>query len=64
MNPIEFHETECPWCGSPLTLAIDCSAGDQRYVEDCVICCQPMVVSIEIGSGRAGDFSVDCARDD
>jgi hypothetical protein len=64
VNPIEFHEAQCPWCGSLLTLAIDCSSGDQRYVEDCATCCQPTVITVEMGSGQDGDFSVHCARDD
>jgi hypothetical protein len=64
MNPIELYETECPWCGSPLFLEIDCSAGDQRYVEDCGVCCQPILVRIGLGASAEPSFSVDCSRDD
>ncbi|MGB5735931.1 MAG: CPXCG motif-containing cysteine-rich protein [Thiohalocapsa sp.] len=35
---------DCPWCGEPLEMTIDCSAGDQDYVEDCQICCAPILV--------------------
>ena len=56
-------ETECPYCGEPITVWIDPGGGSrQRYVEDCSVCCRP----IEIGA-RADDdghYDVDAARDD
>lgn len=64
MNPIELYETQCPWCGSRLALEIDCSAGDQRYVEDCALCCQPILVSVSLGASDELRLSVDCTRDD
>jgi transcription elongation factor Elf1 len=64
MNPIEPCETECPWCGSPLVLQIDCTAGDQRYVEDCAVCCQPFSVRVAISAGGEPSPSLECTRDD
>ncbi|MGE5152442.1 MAG: CPXCG motif-containing cysteine-rich protein [Bdellovibrio bacteriovorus] len=64
MNPIESFETQCPWCGSALALQIDCSAGDQRYVEDCAVCCQPIRVSVGLGESDEPCLWVDCARED
>ncbi len=64
MNPIELYETTCPWCGRALALEIDCSAGDQRYVEDCALCCQPIMVIVCLGATEEPSLSVDCARDD
>ena len=50
MALLEYIERGCPWCGEPCLLVIDCSTGDQQgrqqYVEDCQVCCRPMVVSI------------------
>ena len=42
---------ECPWCGERIDILIDTSAGDQTYIEDCQVCCQP----IEIGFTVTGD---------
>src|SRR5690606_31691888 len=28
-------ETSCPYCGEPIELLVDGSAGDQQYIEDC-----------------------------
>lgn len=39
----------CPYCGEPITLVIDCSAGDQSYIEDCEVCCRPMEVAVVVG---------------
>lgn len=38
----------CPFCGEPVTIVIDTSAGSQAYVEDCEVCCQPMNIAVEV----------------
>jgi hypothetical protein len=38
----------CPYCGETITLVIDDSAGAQRYIEDCHVCCRPIVVDVSI----------------
>ena len=32
----------CPYCGASFVTLVDCSAGDQAYVEDCQVCCAPI----------------------
>jgi len=44
----------CPWCGEPVTLLVDRTAGDQTYVEDCPVCCHPMDVVVS-ADGDPGD---------
>ena len=39
---IEALGLTCPYCGEYFTMLVDCSAGDQDYVEDCVVCCRPI----------------------
>lgn len=47
-------ESECPYCGEPLSLAVDESAGRrQAYVEDCVVCCRPIEVRVTVTDGEA-----------
>jgi hypothetical protein len=45
-----IHEKEsyCPYCGEIISLLIDPSIQLQEYVEDCQVCCSPIVISIEI----------------
>lgn len=36
----------CPYCGEPVQLLVDGSAGEQAYIEDCQVCCRPMTVEV------------------
>jgi sarcosine oxidase delta subunit len=57
----EFVAITCPYCGEPIELVVDDSAGDASYVEDCPVCCRPIQVEVETnGDGvsvrvRTGD---------
>ena len=46
MEPLASRPATCPACGETIELLIDCSAGDQEYVEDCAVCCRPMLVTV------------------
>lgn len=48
MNGVEEVSACCPYCGEPITLLIDCSIAEQRYIEDCEVCCRPMNVAVVI----------------
>ena len=39
-------EIQCPYCGERIEILVDDSAGDQHYVEDCQVCCQPWRVLV------------------
>jgi len=39
---------DCPYCGEPISVLVDCSLEQQTYVEDCQVCCQPMVVQVAV----------------
>jgi hypothetical protein len=43
----ETATIDCPWCGSPTEVSLDCSAGSQVFVEDCMVCCAPILVSLD-----------------
>lgn len=43
--------THCPYCGEPIELFVDASAGSAAYIEDCPVCCRPMQVEVRV----AGD---------
>jgi hypothetical protein len=42
------QDVECPYCGEVITLVLDASAGSQRYIEDCHVCCRPITVDREV----------------
>lgn len=55
-------DVQCPYCGETITLLVDDSAGDQRYIEDCHVCCRPIVVTVVVDDD--GALSVGVAGED
>lgn len=47
---------ECPHCCERISMLLDLSAGCQRYIEDCEVCCNPIAVSCETEAGRLVSF--------
>ena len=45
---LQQKEISCPYCGEWITVQVDCSISRQRYVEDCQVCCRPIVIDVEI----------------
>jgi len=48
VNLIEEQSIGCPYCGETQTVLIDCSQEQQHYIEDCQVCCKPIVFKVEI----------------
>lgn len=48
MNGLEAKIIQCPYCWEMIEITVDCSVHSQEYVEDCEVCCRPIVMSIEI----------------
>ncbi len=47
-NHLVEHRNHCPYCSEQLCVLIDGSEQEQEYVEDCQVCCQPMVITVEL----------------
>lgn len=39
---------DCPYCGELFETVVDLSGGDQRYIEDCPVCCRPIEFHIRV----------------
>ena len=50
----------CPFCGEQVGLFVDATLPHQQYVEDCEVCCRPMLVTID---ATAEDPIVDVTRE-
>ena len=46
----------CPYCGETITILVDDSLPEQQYVEDCQVCCRPIVVDVVVDAD--GDVAV------
>ena len=50
MFEVEEVFLSCPYCGEPISVLLDggaaeqVGAGDPSYIEDCQVCCRPMVL--------------------
>lgn len=42
------HALGCPFCGESVSVLVDTSEPEQRYVEDCQVCCRPMALEIQV----------------
>ena len=45
---------QCPYCGEQLEIAIDWSIMQQEYIEDCQICCKPMILTVSVVTRDGG----------
>lgn len=43
---LENEMIHCPYCGEPVEVLLDLSAGDQQYIEDCQVCCRPIIFNL------------------
>ena len=39
-------DIQCPYCWETIGILIDCSVDEQNYIEDCQVCCRPMVIDV------------------
>ena len=47
------HSTQCPACGALISLLVDEANLGAEYVEDCEVCCRPLLVSPSLDSSGA-----------
>ncbi|WP_455221465.1 CPXCG motif-containing cysteine-rich protein [Kaarinaea lacus] len=60
---VESRAISCPYCGESFSTTIDMSAGSQRYIEDCYVCCRP--IQFQVNVGYDGELmSIATLRDD
>jgi len=60
-EPMADSEQFCPYCGERLTLLVDPSAGEQVYIEDCVVCCRPIECRLRM---TVDGWQLEVRRDD
>jgi hypothetical protein len=48
MPELTEHTIGCPYCGETITILVDDSLPEQEYIEDCQVCCRPMVLRVSV----------------
>ncbi|HTN33445.1 MAG TPA: CPXCG motif-containing cysteine-rich protein [Marinobacter sp.] len=46
MSALDSVLIQCPYCWETLDISVDPSVPEQEYVEDCQICCQPILIHV------------------
>lgn len=62
MNGLYEASIGCPYCGEAGIVMVDESAGEQACIEDCHVCCRPILIQVRFSMG--GDVSVEAKRED
>ncbi len=52
------HMFECPYCGARISMLIDLSVEEQKYIEDCEVCCNPIEVAVRVHADALVAFEV------
>ncbi|MCC7410184.1 MAG: CPXCG motif-containing cysteine-rich protein [Gammaproteobacteria bacterium] len=47
------HRFDCPWCGESVTMVLDLSVDTQTYIEDCEVCCNPILIEYTASEGAS-----------
>lgn len=58
-----FVDIHCPYCGEPVEIFIDESAGPQRYIEDCQVCCRPIDIAVSVGKDGEAEVRASAEND-
>jgi hypothetical protein len=61
MSLLEGHDVACPNCWETVNITLDLSVPEQSYIEDCPVCCKPMIVSYSSVDGELADISVEAS---
>lgn len=61
MNALEQKSINCPYCGETIEVLFDCSVSHQNYIEDCEVCCRPIIFDVEVSS--EGTLSVNARHE-
>jgi hypothetical protein len=55
---IQFESITCPYCWERIEIALDLSVDTQQQVEDCSVCCRPIVVRYSAADGELSSLDV------
>jgi len=50
------HFFQCPKCWQEISVLIDTSVNHDEYIEDCEVCCNPMLIGFSYENGLLESF--------
>ncbi|WP_457607057.1 CPXCG motif-containing cysteine-rich protein [Nitratifractor sp.] len=49
----------CPYCWQRVSILLDPAVGHFREIEDCEVCCNPILFTIELSGGEVCSLNVE-----
>ncbi|MFT5116914.1 MAG: hypothetical protein ACI9NY_000440 [Kiritimatiellia bacterium] len=50
---LDTRKCYCPYCGEAIEIVVDTSIEQQEYIEDCSVCCRPIVINASVNDTGA-----------
>jgi transcription elongation factor Elf1 len=57
------HYFQCPYCWEQISMLMDLSVPAQEYLEDCEVCCHPIMISFQVENNEISYFDAFQALD-
>ncbi|MEQ8689634.1 MAG: CPXCG motif-containing cysteine-rich protein [Pseudomonadales bacterium] len=48
MDEVAERSVSCPYCGEVISVLVDPQEHGQEYIEDCQVCCRPIVFVVSV----------------
>jgi len=58
-NRLDELDIQCPYCWEAINVLIDCSVEKQEYIEDCQVCCRPIIFDVLVDDDGYPTVSVE-----
>ena len=52
MQQLQSINLQCPYCWEQIEILVDCSVEQQEYIEDCSVCCRPIIITVVASEGE------------
>ena len=53
------HPFQCPYCWEDISMLLDPSIGNQSYIEDCEVCCNPIQLRLVFKNKELVEFQAE-----
>ena len=54
----ESQNIQCPYCWQSIEILVDTSQPQQTYVEDCQVCCHPILLQVTVDQFTSEDSEI------
>ncbi len=55
---IQFEAITCPYCWESIEISLDLSVDTQQQIEDCSVCCRPIVIRYSAADGELASLDI------